>query len=993
MKIKNIILGLLIIAGNVFGDNLQCPISNSAYIECGMDVGYRLNAIDDREKYVQSSEVGSLNPFAVELLHALPANQAHNGGSTLTAVRFFGTDEGQPLGFECPPILDDDGFKRSNVNVVLDKINLETGKYLCRYEDTQSGLSLLTCNYTNKACAADISNIKNGFKAVRTKDHVSEHSRFQDVDPADNEFTGITINDLYKEQNPYGNIITLNYKSLGDAVDDLSDSNFLDVYGIAELYGLNDTTSDLNDGLKYKWNVAGIIAGLITLDTNYFDGVDIDGKLSLKKPFLSNNSGQAAVNGAVNSKNGVYGYLLGESTTINPDGINGLLKDSFINGSGNEKIQALKDFISQFDLKLWGFWVTMNSNLSKAYDKINQFAFFMAAIWMLGVLSFQRGIKTFNKMQDSTDYGMKIFSAAAGLIFFFVPMSTSTAISLNNTQGQSSYAKGLPSKTAVFNEDTTFSSEYRENMTIFKYIIIHFAQKANEFATTASNAIVVSYADYLASRQNGLETRAKIGRAMKDSYIHELVGEKNYEFYKKICVPMYYYGFQQRQTFLLSDKELKRYMSNQINKQVDGWDDISPYPDLATFRSISGIDEITPSVCRNIEKKFKSEVPLTLNSFHSIAEKVMHTDADTAVGTEIIIHNMFIMQSFLGWINSASMPVSYFLLKQANLFADEENQPNLSDRVNASKDMTHSMQNDVSKDNRVGGTLQSAGDSVSLGLGKAFSWPVKYSIYFMAPGFADIHKFIKEMLYNIFAKDEKGRYSKASSNTQRKVIAKILKLLNKANGLSLAFDLATSKPALFTLATALSIFIYMFIINIIFMSIIAILILLRIILYFIDLMKYFFVSPFVVIWAVTVNRSYEKVAAFIGQGAVLTLYPTLIVLSATIFIFAYELMQMLSGMLIGGLIAQLETQYSVLNSTSINGGDSFAFLDYMKIFTLQESLNLTMMLVSLFLAYKIIYEGPTWFLALFGYKEGDTHGGQMMREASEKVNKTSNPVI
>jgi len=981
----------------LFGENaetLECPAEPSSFTLCALDNNYDEAATNDTDKYVQSTDFGS-KPFYLNGGVGVVLNPLTVTGGTpeLAVDYFFGVsnyhEDGR--GFICDDLIDENGERRKNVNVTLSKLNLASGRYQCDYRDAHSSVTIIKCDYQNKACAADLSNVKNGFKAVRTKTHAAEYIFFPDYLPDTAMFTGKYIEGFYQESDPYNGIEPLNYRDLGRVVDQLEDANFLDVYGIAEHYGLNDTTNEVDGGAKYRWNVSGVIAGLITLDKNYFSGVSVDGNILLKKAILSDNPAKDSISDAVNNEKGIYNYLFSESTTVNgSDGVNEVLKDSVFNSSGNEKISSLVSFVSQFDKKLWGFWVTINSNISKGYEKISQFTFFLAAIWMIGVLGIQRGIRAFQKsQQDNSGVGMKIFGAAAGLVFFFVPVSSTTSINLTNTSSvdAGTFERGLPSGRAKFNEDTSFSSSYREHMTIYKFFIQHFAQTANEFATITSNASLVSFADYLTSRQNAFKSRTELGAEIKKSYLHVLQAEKEYNFLVGVCAPMYRNGYEQRKTFLLSDMNLKRYMYNQINKEDDGWEDYSSIADWSSFRTISGIDIVDPTICRSLEKAYKGDVRLALDSFHSIATKATHTDADTAIGTEIVIHNMFIMQSFLGWINSATMPISYFLLKQANMFADGGKDASLSDRVGNAKDMTDGLQTDFSE-SQLSSSLQSAGDSIGEGAGYVMSYPIAATVYFMAPGFDNLFEYIFKLFKNAFLTEENNQ----NKNVLEKLIKKIWSKIS-FTPMDFAGNLLNSKFTLMIVSMVIAVWLYTFMLNVIFMSLIALMILLRIILYFVDLLKYYFVSPFVVIWSVTTTRSYEKVTGFIAQGAVLTLYPTLIVLSSVVFIFAYELMQMLAGMMIGSLVTQLETQYSIINSTSVGGGGAFAFMDYLKIYTLEKSLELTMTLMSLFIAYKIIYDGPSWFLSMFGYKEGDTYGGQMMREVSDRVNKTSNPVI
>ncbi len=911
--------------------------------------------------------------------------------------------------FHCPNMVNSEGnvveSDRQFYSVEISQINLATGEYTCNYINRASGQRILTCDYKNIACARDVDAVKYGFNAAPYTEAdgtvVGPTFAWPNKQLGESQgFIGFAAGEIYKNDPDYDGVQGLNYHDLQTHVKNALgsiDDHSVNVYRIAQYYGINDTEDTISgSGEPYRYTIAAAITGLVTLDDRYFSGVDIDGEIQFAQQLGSRSlsaAAQAKVQ-AVAETVGLKDYwndLTGAATEY--DTADTIRAVSEAQGKLNtDYITEEPSMLDLFDKKLWGYWITLMSNMQMAYSYINTYMFLLAGIFMVGVLVAQKGIRSIARTQDSTEYGMKFVGAMIGLVLFFAPIPPNSAITLGNVEGTASGENSpLSSFEADFNPSSTdgaFTSNYAYQTTVVKEFIQFFAQLGNDFATILANASQVSYLDYLVKRQE-IAGGAEYGTAMKQSYIKGMVAQKEYLFFKNVCIPMYESGYAEKRTFRLTDHYLADYMPRRFN--VGAWNG-SAYDSWSDFVVDSGVNSVSPFVCRTLESSYKGDADAAVRGFDKIYNMAEGVDKDVIAATEMIIHNSMAMQSYLGWINIATLPTSMFFLKEAGVFQDGQKSGGVKTRVEMASDLTDSVTMSYRENENLSTTLESSVDAVNQSGAWLLSQPLNLSVYFMAPMFADLQKYVKDILFNAFGLGTETKKDKGG--LMKKAVAKIISVipLGKFAGFATSALEGIGASVLYIIATVIAAWLYMFVLQIIFLSIIAMMIIFKIVLYFVDLLKYFFVSPFVVMWSVAVQGGYQKISAFIGQGVVLTLYPALIVLSATIFVFAYELMQALAGMLLGSTVSQLETQYEALNSTGETNWVS-AWLDYLKLYTMEAAVELTVLLVSLFLAYKILYEGPAWFLKLFGYKEGETQGGQMMREVSEKTNKIANPVV
>ena len=145
--------------------------------------------------------------------------------------------------------------------------------------------------------------------------------------------------------------------------------------------------------------------------------------------------------------------------------------------------------------------------------------------------------------------------------------------------------------------------------------------------------------------------------------------------------------------------------------------------------------------------------------------------------------------------------------------------------------------------------------------------------------------------------------------------------------------------------------------------------------YLISLFIYFFVSPFILAYALGSQQT-EVIRSFIARGVVMSLKPIMLVLSIVITLVALDLtMELLSF-----------TEDVILqNMITINDVSGFKFI----MFTFFQGLfHVIALVVTSIMAFTLVFKGADMILALFGFKESGTNvkevvGGDIENKAGK----------
>ena len=143
--------------------------------------------------------------------------------------------------------------------------------------------------------------------------------------------------------------------------------------------------------------------------------------------------------------------------------------------------------------------------------------------------------------------------------------------------------------------------------------------------------------------------------------------------------------------------------------------------------------------------------------------------------------------------------------------------------------------------------------------------------------------------------------------------------------------------------------------------------------YFVTLCKYYYISPFVVAFALTTKRV-DKIINFLITGVTIFFKPVLIVLFLYLALFLHYILQDL-------FIVTSMTQFSVIASPSFDNA-----IDWTTSFTVGVIKMLVLFfgsLASCYIVWKTIMTGPEWTFRLLGL---DSSGeNSIVKEMSSKM--------
>jgi hypothetical protein len=170
---------------------------------------------------------------------------------------------------------------------------------------------------------------------------------------------------------------------------------------------------------------------------------------------------------------------------------------------------------------------------------------------------------------------------------------------------------------------------------------------------------------------------------------------------------------------------------------------------------------------------------------------------------------------------------------------------------------------------------------------------------------------------------------------------------------------------------------------IVFLSAIAMIIGLKLILYVVDVMIHFFVAPFIALWAFTATDSGAgKIKNYLRDTLIYMLYPTLIVIGVFVFIFTYELFYTLYGFIINVLIEGQLTMVSNAVASKPSGSLSNEAMGFLSLYSLRDMTELFIDILSVYVAFEMIFKFPERVLKMLGLGESTALS---MTQSTEKL--------
>ncbi len=742
-----------------------------------------------------------------------------------------------------------------------------------------------------------------------------------------------------------------NVKKLHSIRNKRSSTNTFDVFNFSKKIGLYTGSSP-----KFNNNTitfSEFVSNLITLNSDYVTGVnsfgeiEINPKIEKKLTFVNNEHSQET---AIGKTLDWFGSLFSSSAT---------------NETKEIVFENIKSFsaIDYFDKKLFGLYYNF---MNIAWGGIFQYAgtlFLMfLSLYAGGNLALRYGL---HKMKHEDSRGefefpikQRLVAIAMTLMITFVPFPTGTGSDI----GASSSADSIKAET-----------------TIAKKLISYMSEIGTKIADYSTGNIMTVYMSYMLSAsdsyniKNTKKSAIELSKKLREQKLRTA-------FFKTVCVDGY--------------PNMHRSFYEMAGVDYDAeW---QPSKNLASKQSVfSGTDaEIkdsrpTLNYCANVEKEIaianQSMKSLKNNIETSIGHIEEKTGNDSTMNANFFAITQLTSAKRLGWFAIATLPILHVYLKNTNLI-------NVGGKIKSSGDsdgMQKAILNSASAEAQSNGNtdIANAGrnitndNSLFSKLGGGIQYILAKQVYFMMPMFGEVFNASKAIAFN--AVDTVTAIMPSS-----KMISFLKKSLDIATSNSTSKKPLVLSSAVALLGFVLAILLYNLMIKIVFSAVVSLLIVVKIVFYILDVFMYYFVSPFVVGWQMTISNSTDRLHKYISNGFVLlVIKPSLIVFSVMMFIIGLELMRSIYFMLFDAVFSSIEIANKIVGG--IVKEDNFGITGLLISSNIKGIGEVFVDLVAMILAYKLIMDGDKMILDKFGYKDEteSSIGGQVSEKIQQVVGK------
>jgi hypothetical protein len=456
-------------------------------------------------------------------------------------------------------------------------------------------------------------------------------------------------------------------------------------------------------------------------------------------------------------------------------------------------------------------------------------------------------------------------------------------------------------------------SEGLMSATVVQKMIRYFVQEGNAIADRASAIGTNVYMQKLYSSVGAMSAEGE--KIIREAVLN---GEQQVQIYEKELNSKCKERFPSAPTFQVTPEEEAGI--TQLDPNQKG------YEGLITF-----------GACRAIEQNWLLQNTLLRQNKIILDQiEISYGSGGSNLKTELTKFNALMQnrQNELGWVQSTMIASAAILVESLPLVKENS----VADRLKKSNQEMVKQNQDELKENFGGKSKGSFWDNIKDGLQGVAGTLVGFTAYFMLPGADSLKNSVKE-------------------------------ILNKASWISTTVVAMLTTPfggVMATIFSGIAAEIGAIVVTIIiikrFLSNIPIVVasvaaMLAFIGYIVELAKYFYISPFIVAYAMT-TRNISKIMDFLSTGLIIFFKPTLIVIFIYFAIFMHSL--------IFDVFMTLTTeQFGVLKNLDTN------FMLGLNVALFEVMLEIIASLGAIYVMWKLILTGPAWTVSLLGLKNTD----------------------
>lgn len=887
----------------------------------------------------------------------------------------------------------------------LTDVDFETGEYTCNYRYKSGGNTAQSCRYKSGSYERMQQGIKDELYGVTSENEVyaGVFTLYNGTDYSQNRIdlnalfnkVGVTtapsylvdniqpeLNNVHKDlKEMLLAILHEKDKELQNTETHLKDLTSVSYRHLVEPY----YRPDVKDALKKEGNFANFVAGLVTLNGDMVEGYDErTGELIISNEWKNKALSISATEDTLweNVKNATstvityVGEFFTGGVTAESEALRKQQNLSAPNGTGSNYLLSISSWVDIFEMKLWGYYYNLQRRLDIGYDVISTQLLYIMSLWFILLGGTKTGIgHIINREQGfkvTEENWMKGVSMMVGLGVFFI--SLPSPITSNMSEGEGD-----------------ITQEMQKNKTVIKYIIRESAQQGSNFATMMSDLGLDAFLSYVVKKQ----------------HIYSAEGIAS-TFQSTVAdMSMYYPAYatveQCRSFYGTTDMDFYNTGSPTTLSVNEAWGN-------SQYARSNNLSSLSYPLCKkayNIVGVTPYDMYLTIAE---TKERIENKDEVMAKAVSQLVTNHILVQDKMGWVNTFNTPVTYFIMKHGDMFLDkgisydkvesEAKKMVQTLGVSGSENINLSDTSNSTNAFRVGwgatqDTLQGFGAEIT-------AWVSHFAMYNILPGFSSIQKGIQDYLDKVYGdyleiETEQGSQTggfidKVKDMYKNVGTLGVAKLIMKTLVIPPIDNPLAWRSLILFLSFAFAIYAWKLMFTVVFISTVSIMLLLKTVLYFKDLMLHVITSVFVVAWAFAKQggQGEQKMVHFVRDTLVLMAYPSLIVLSAYTFIFVFEMFSVLYTYL---MTMMLEGQKSTVSLMTMANSNTDTFTSYMNISAIGYMSEIIVDIFGLFIATITIMQMPEYILKKLGVSENET---MMISANAEKVShrgeKFSNPL-
>ena len=766
--------------------------------------------------------------------------------------------------------------------------------------------------------------------------------------------------------------------TLGNSTDD---TNSL----ITNSYNVEKRAKDL--GLQYlnvnqdkeNFTVSQFVTGLVTLNSNVVSGVSETGDIIINPEVEK----KMTILDSVEYSKGVWETFKDKVSEVYNNMTGGKVD--------NVNYTSVFSFEQYFDKKIFGlYYEFMSLGWQAVFDYAGVLILAMVFLYTGVVVGYKFFMFRINSNNEGKEWDFPFANRLSAIVImlavFFIhfPNGSSESVVSNNNQSD----KVFEITTSNNNHNTQVDSK----TTAFKMGIGFLANMGATIAdTTATNATVL-YMKYLfnATHTKSYEDTLNILNQNRREIVEQAVLQS---FFKDNCIVSHEVNYKRYNGFQMADSHI----------------DLLWSVDTGSSKIFDSKGTISPLMCKNLElslmigreylkrSKAVSEKTITNLSRNSNFNVTTNNSSYTTM-SQLYVDTQLLGVKSVGWFMATTLPVSHVFMLNSNIINNAYDGLSRTTNGEAVTTMLINKANDLytkEDENLSKQTLDTEilNSVTSNWIKNTFSTLTSYQIYNMLPFFGEIRQFFEkavegagESLFEVagifmpqgkllsFAKSSLDKFSKeASEQKSKKNLTDKSKASQSIDFLSAGFK----SFIVYVVAFSLAVIFYKLMIQGIFAAIVTLLAILKISLYFWDCFMHFFVSPFMVLWQMTIKEKTDRVNSYFVDGFILyVIKPTLIVSSFFMFIISFEILTGVYSLIFDICFSTLKLSNSLYEDSSIS-------LSFVTQSVITGFSDIFIYFIGMILAYFIILKGDDMILAKFKYKD-ETESG-LLNQLGERV--------